>query len=96
MRPLQRLGPRPTLSSCSDRRARYNRRAASLRISVRRSPAELVESLRPFTTSKTNAVGTGLALAHRHIVDSGGRLAIEAAAGGGLAVHIELSAEEPR
>jgi signal transduction histidine kinase len=60
------------------------------------SPAELVESLRPFTTSKVNAAGTGLALAHRHIVDSGGRLAIEAAAGGGLAVHIELSAEEPR
>lgn len=60
------------------------------------SSAELVESLRPFTTSKANAAGTGLALAHRHIIDSGGRLAIETAAGGGLTVHIELTAEEPR
>jgi len=60
------------------------------------SPSELIESLRPFTTSKANAAGTGLALAHRNIVDSGGRLAIEPAVGGGLAVHIELSAEEPR
>ncbi|HWO19620.1 MAG TPA: ATP-binding protein [Kofleriaceae bacterium] len=60
------------------------------------SPAELVESLRPFTTSKVNAAGTGLALAHRHIVGSGGRLAIETAPGGGLVVRIELSTEELR
>lgn len=60
------------------------------------SPEALSAALRPFTTSKPNAAGTGLALAHRHIVDSGGRLAIDPAAGGGLTVHIELSAEEPR
>jgi signal transduction histidine kinase len=60
------------------------------------SPTELVESLRAFTTSKANAAGTGLALAHRHILDSGGRLAIESACGGGLAVRIEIPAEEPR
>lgn len=60
------------------------------------SPTELVESLRAFTTSKTNAAGTGLVLAHRYIVDSGGRLAIETAGGGGLVARIELPAEEPR
>lgn len=59
-------------------------------------PAELVDSLRAFTTSKANAAGTGLALAHRNILDSGGRLAIEPAPGGGLAVRIELCAGEAR
>jgi C4-dicarboxylate-specific signal transduction histidine kinase len=60
------------------------------------TPADVVESLRAFTTSKTNAAGTGLALAHRHILDSGGRLAIETPTHGGLLVRVEISAEQPR
>jgi|GEM_PF-3719055 len=60
------------------------------------TPSQISDALRAYTTTKVGAAGSGLALAHRHIVDSGGRLALEAAPGRGLVARVELLAEEPR
>jgi signal transduction histidine kinase len=60
------------------------------------APSEIALALRAFTTTKAGATGSGLALAHRAILDSGGRLALEAPPGQGLIARVELAAEEPR
>ncbi|HVV83895.1 MAG TPA: histidine kinase dimerization/phospho-acceptor domain-containing protein [Kofleriaceae bacterium] len=60
------------------------------------APAEIAEALRAFHPTRLASNATGLALAHRHILDSGGRLAISGGAGRGLRVRVELAAEAPR
>jgi signal transduction histidine kinase len=57
-------------------------------------PGELAEALRAFAGADDGAAG-GLALAHPHVLASGGRLAIEGAPGHGRCVRVELTAEEP-
>lgn len=60
------------------------------------TPREVGDALRAFATTKAGAAGSGLALAHRSIVDCGGRLALEASPGRGLVARVELPTEEPR
>ena len=57
------------------------------------SPGEVAEALRAFSTTKLGATGSGLTLAHRRILDCGGRLALEAGPGRGLVARIELPVE---
>lgn len=57
------------------------------------SPSQVADALRAFGTP---GAASGLAVAHRHVVGSGGRLAIDSTPGCGSRVRVELAAEEVR